>query len=55
MTAIPLQQPDNQAIQNTNQQPQPTNHNQKKKETQDQQLIKIATQNHYFYDKLDAC
>ena len=55
MTSIPLQQPDIQAIQNTNQQPQPTNHNQKKKETQDQQLIKIATQNHYCYDKLDAC
>ena len=55
MTSIPLIQPDNQATQNTNQQPQPTNHNQKKKETQDQQLIKIATQNHYFYDKLDAC
>ena len=55
MTSLPLQQPDNQAIQNTSHQPQQKNQKPKKKKTQDQKLIEIATNNEYFYDNLDKC
>ena len=51
----PVPQKNSQIHPVSNIQPQPTNQKPKKKKSQDQKLIEIATQNKYYYDKLGKC